>query len=91
MATALKPNDMNAATTKLCLALEEHRRTAAGHVRTSKEFLDALFPYDAARCEDRVFRHMPREVRGPIVGGVEDPRTESGSARRRRQGQVGRP
>jgi len=67
VATALKPNDMNAATTKLCLALEEHRRTTAGHVRTSKEFLDALFPYDAARCEDRVFRHMPREVRGPVV------------------------
>lgn len=65
--TGPKANDMSAARTKLCLALEEHRRTTAGRVRTSEEFLAALFPHDATRSEDRVFRHMPREVRGPVL------------------------
>jgi hypothetical protein len=65
--TASKPNDVTVATTKFCLVLEEHRRTAAGRVRTSEEFLAAFFPHDATRAEDRVFRHMPREVRGPVL------------------------
>lgn len=76
MPTALQANDMTAATTKLCLALEEHRRTPAGRVRTSQEFLATLFPYDVTRSEDRVFRYMPREVRGPVVAawGIRGPK-----------------
>ena len=67
MDTAPKPNDMAAATTKLCLALEQHRRTSDGRVRTSEEFLATFFPHDASKSEDRVFRLMPHEVRGPVL------------------------
>jgi len=74
--TARKPNDLAAETTKLCLVLEQHRRTAVGRVRTSEEFLVAFFPHDATRSEDRVFRHMPREVRGPVLAawGIRGPK-----------------
>jgi hypothetical protein len=65
--TAPKANDLRTPTTRLCLALEEHRRTAAGRVRTPEEFLAAFFPHDASKSEDRVFRYMPREVRGPVL------------------------
>jgi hypothetical protein len=76
MEAALKPNDVTAATAKLCLVLEEHRRTAAGRVRTSEEFLAAFFPHDATRSEDRMFRHLPREVRGPVLAawGIRGPK-----------------
>ena len=60
-------NDRNQAVTKFCLAMEEHRRTDAGRVRTSKEFVRSFFPYDEAKAEDRLFLHIPQEVRGPVI------------------------
>ncbi len=60
-------NDVAAAVTKLCLVLEQHRRTPEGRVRTSEEFLTAFFPRVDGKAEDRVFQHLPREVRGPIL------------------------
>jgi hypothetical protein len=60
-------NDVAAAVTKLCLVLEQHRRTPEGRVRTSEEFLAAFFPRVDGKAEDRVFQHLPREVRGPIL------------------------
>lgn len=62
-------NDRNLAVTKFCLAMEEHRRTEAGRVRTSKEFLGHFFPHDNDSAKDQVFRHMPNDVRGPILAG----------------------
>jgi hypothetical protein len=64
-----KPNDLTAATTKLCLALEQHRRSQAGRVRSSEDFLAAFFPHDEAHSQDRVFHFLPREVRAPVVAG----------------------
>lgn len=60
-------NDLGAAVPKLCLALEQHRRTPEGRVRSSQEFLASFFPHDGRTCTDRVFYHLPNEVRGPIV------------------------
>jgi hypothetical protein len=62
-------NDRADAVTKFCLAIEEYRRTEAGRVRTAKELLDFFFVRDGAGTvtEDRVFVHIPAEVRGPIV------------------------
>jgi len=60
-------NDLSAAVPKFCLALEEHRRTAEGRVRTSQEMLAAFFPYDEKGCTDKVFKYLPNDVRGPIV------------------------
>jgi hypothetical protein len=51
----------------LSLALEEHRRTPEGRVRTPQELVASFFPYDDKSCSDKVFRHMPKDVRGPIV------------------------
>jgi len=60
-------NDLSAAVPKFCLALEEHRRTPEGRVRTSQEMLAAFFPYDDKTSTDKVFRYLPSDVRGPIV------------------------
>jgi hypothetical protein len=60
-------NELSAAVPKFCLALEEHRRTADGRVRTSQEMLSNFFPYDDKGCTDKVFRYLPNDVRGPIV------------------------
>jgi hypothetical protein len=60
-------NDLSAAVPKFCLALEEHRRTADGRVRTSQEMLTNFFSYDDKSCTDRVFRYLPNDVRGPII------------------------
>jgi hypothetical protein len=60
-------NDPNAAVVKLALALEEHRRTPEGRVRTPQELVASFFPFDDKSCNDKVFRHMPKDVRGPIV------------------------
>jgi hypothetical protein len=60
-------NDLSAAVPKFCLALEEHRRTPDGRVRTPQEFLTAFFSHDEKTCTDRVFKHLPNEVRGPII------------------------
>jgi hypothetical protein len=60
-------NDLSAAVPKFCLALEEYRRTPDGRVRTSQDFVTSFFPHDDKGCTDRVFKHIPNEVRGPIV------------------------
>ena len=60
-------NDLSAAVPKFCLALEEHRRSADGRVRTSQEMLSNFFQYDDKGCTDRVFKYLPNDVRGPIV------------------------
>lgn len=60
-------NDRNQAVTKFCLAMEDHRRTEAGRVRTAKEFVAHFFPYDEKVASDRLFLHMPNDVRGPVL------------------------
>ncbi|MBX3187132.1 MAG: hypothetical protein KF819_08960 [Labilithrix sp.] len=55
--------------TKFCLAMEELRRTETARVRDAKELVDTFFPHDAAKATDRLFLHIPREVRAPIVAG----------------------
>ena len=64
----VKPrNDRSQAVTKFCLAMEEHRRTEVGRVRTAREFVANFFPYDESGATDKVFNLMPNEVRGPIL------------------------
>jgi len=60
-------NDLSAAVPKFCLALEEHRRTPDGRVRTSQELLTMFFPYDDKGSTDKIFKYLPNEVRGPII------------------------
>lgn len=60
-------NDRNQAVTKFCLAMEEHRRTEAGRVRTAREFVANFFPYDDSKATDKLFHLMPNDVRGPIL------------------------
>jgi len=60
-------NDLTAAVPKFCLALEEHRRTPDGRVRTSQELLSSFFTHDEKTCTDRVFKYLPNDVRGPII------------------------
>jgi hypothetical protein len=60
-------NDRNQAVTKFCLAMEDHRRTEAGRVRTAKEFVAHFFPYDESKAKDQLFLHMPNDVRGPVL------------------------
>src|SRR5271165_2852461 len=60
-------NDLSAAVPKFCLALEEHRRTPEGRVRTSQELMAAFFPHDEKICTDRIFKFLPPEARGPII------------------------
>ena len=60
-------NDLSAAVPRVSLALEEHRRTPEGRVRTSQELLTNFFPHDDKACTDRIFKYLPNEVRGPII------------------------
>jgi hypothetical protein len=60
-------NDLSAAVPKFCLALEEHRRTPEGRVRTSQELVATLFPHDDKSCTDKIFKYLPNDARGPIV------------------------
>ncbi|MGH7268874.1 MAG: hypothetical protein ACREJ3_00455 [Polyangiaceae bacterium] len=60
-------NDLTAAVPKFCLALEEHRRTPDGRVRTAQELIQSFFPHDEKGCIDRVFKYLPNDTRGPIV------------------------
>jgi hypothetical protein len=60
-------NDRDLAVTKFCLAMEDHRRTDAGRVRTAKELVAQFFPYDEQKATDRLFLHMPNDVRGPVL------------------------
>jgi hypothetical protein len=60
-------NDLSAAVPKFCLALEEHRRTSEGRVRTSQELITSFFPHDEKTCTDRIFKYLPNDARGPII------------------------
>jgi len=60
-------NDLSAAVPKFCLALEEYRRTSDGRVRTAQEFVASFFPHDDKSSEDRIFKHLSNEARGPII------------------------
>ncbi|MGD0674971.1 MAG: hypothetical protein ABSC94_06095 [Polyangiaceae bacterium] len=60
-------NDLSAAVPKFCLALEEHRRTPDGRVRTSQEMLSTFFQHDDRSCTDRILKYLPNDVRGPII------------------------
>lgn len=62
-------NDRTLGVTKFCLALEHHRRTDAGRVRTPAEMVAWFFPRKDGDVEDRLFIHVPREVRGPVISG----------------------
>lgn len=67
MEKAQTRNDLTAAVPKFCLALEQHRRTTDGRVRSTQEFLTQFFPIEAGVGNDRIFKHMPNDVRGPIL------------------------
>jgi hypothetical protein len=60
-------NDLDSSVSKFCFALEVHRRTPEGRTRTAEEFLGHFFPHGPSSAEDRIFRHMPNQVRGPIL------------------------
>lgn len=60
-------NELSSAVPKFCLALEEFRRTPDGRVRTSQEFLAHFFAHDDKGSKDEIFRHLPKEIRGPIL------------------------
>jgi len=62
-------NDLGAALVKFCVSIEEHRRTPEGRVRTAAQFLAHFFSTEGGTPKDEVFRHMPKEVRGPILSG----------------------
>jgi hypothetical protein len=61
-------NDLKAPLTKLCLALETARRTDEhARVAGSQEFLAFFFPHDESAATDRLFCHLPKDVRGPLL------------------------
>ena len=85
-------NDRNQAVTKFCLAMEEHRRTEPGRVRTAKEFVAIFFPHDEQRApKNRLFVLMPNDVRGPVVSKWGIRGTKAALQRRRREGPARRP
>ena len=53
--------------TKLCLALETYRRTDEGRVRDAKAFLGHFFPQGKDGAVDRLFIHIPNEVRADLL------------------------
>ena len=69
MDSARTRNDLGAALVRFCVAIEEHRRTPEGRVRTPVQFLAHFFATDGGAPKDEVFRHMPKEVRGPMLSG----------------------
>ncbi|MDB4941414.1 MAG: hypothetical protein JWP97_948 [Labilithrix sp.] len=69
----MKPrNDRALALSAFCLEIEKHRRTPEGRVRNAEQFLHYYFPRTgsgAAATVDRLFVHLPPEVRGPVIAG----------------------
>jgi hypothetical protein len=68
----MKPrNDRALALSAFCLEIERYRRTPEGRVRNAEAFLHFYFPRqgDGTAATDRLFVHLPREVRGPILAG----------------------
>lgn len=69
---AMKPrNDRALALSAFCLEIESYRRTPEGRTRDARAFLDFYFarPGQGAPPVDRLFPHLPREVRAPIIAG----------------------
>jgi hypothetical protein len=62
-------NDATAPVTRFALAVEEHRRTPDGRVRTAQQFSSWFFCASETNPDDKLFRHLPKDVRGPIVSG----------------------
>lgn len=60
-------NDRAHPVTKFCLSMEEHRRTPEGRVRTEKDLVAHFFPREGEEATDRLFRHIPNDVRGPVL------------------------
>jgi hypothetical protein len=68
----MKPrNDRALALSAFCLEIESYRRTPEGRARDAEAFLAFYFarPPGGAPAVDRLFVHLPREVRAPIVAG----------------------
>ncbi len=66
----MKPrNDRALALSAFCLEIEKHRRTPDGRVRNADGFLQFYFPRQngGGAATDRLFLHLPREVRAPIL------------------------
>src|SRR5262245_37084702 len=53
--------------TKLCLTLDRDRRTPATRLRSEREFRQHFFPCDGEAAVDRIFKYLPRAVRGPVI------------------------
>lgn len=72
-----KGNDLEASVPKFCLLLEEDRRTPEGRVQSAKQFREHYFTYSSTSSTDRVFKYLPREVRGPILTswGIRGPKS----------------
>ncbi len=60
-------NDPQASLTRFCLALEEHRRTPEGRVKTAQQFVAHFFTQSETAPQDRIFCHVPKDVRGPVI------------------------
>jgi hypothetical protein len=63
----LTPKNARGPVAKLCLALETFRRTDEGRTRDARAFLGHFFPYATDGSSDRLFVHMPREVRAALL------------------------
>ncbi len=62
-------NDLQAALTRFCLTVEEHRRTPEGRVKTAQQFVAHFFTQSETTPQDRIFSHVPKDVRGPVISG----------------------
>lgn len=60
-------NDRALALSAFCLEIETYRRTPEGRVRNAENFLDYYFARKGGAANDRLFLHLPPDVRGPIV------------------------
>jgi hypothetical protein len=66
--TVLIPkNARGRSVTTLCLTLETFRRTDDGRVRDANAFLGHFFPQSNEGSRDRLFVHMPKEVRANLL------------------------
>ena len=60
-------NDSTAPLTRFCFAVEEHRRTPEGRVKTAQQFVAHFFTQSETAPQDRIFKHLPKDVRGPVI------------------------
>jgi hypothetical protein len=52
---------------RLCLTLEAFRRIPEGRIRGAEDFQTSFFPHDATASEDKIFCHIPPEVRACVL------------------------